>query len=345
MDEIAVGLIGYGLAGSVFHVPIIQAVPRLRIAGVASSRADDIARDLPGVRRFGSPEQLITDPEIELIVVATPNTSHFALGRAALLAAKPVVIDKPIATTSAEAAALINLAVEQDVLLSTYQNRRWDNDFLTLRAAIDDGRLGEISYCEARYDRFRLSIKPGWREESLPGSGILFDLGSHLIDQALLLFGSPSAVAADLAAQRPGALVADYFHLILHYPGRRAILHASTLAPGPGPHFTVHGDRASFVKFGMDSQEQALRDGRRPGADPDWGSDIPENFAVLTTAGGARETLPTVPGAYQRFYEGIAAAILDGAPVPVDPSDALLTLRVIEAAYKSASERRTIEFS
>jgi scyllo-inositol 2-dehydrogenase (NADP+) len=338
---IQVGLLGYGLAGSTFHAPVIKAVPGLTIAAVFTSRTADVARDLPQAEVVATPAQIFAHPRIELVVIATPNPTHFELAAQALRAGKHVVIDKPMTTTSADADALIALAAERGRLLSVYQNRRWDNDFLTVKALIEAGRLGRVYGYEAHFDRFRPAIKPGWRENPQPGSGILFDLGSHLIDQALALFGMPETVMADVFMQRPQAQVDDYIHLVLGYGNRRAILRAGTIVCEPGPRFALHGDAGSFLKYGMDGQEAALKAGLPVGA-PDWGRDDPAAFGTLVTAAGERETIATVPGGYAAFYAGMAAAIAGEKPVPVPAIEARNVIAMIELARRSAEEGRTV---
>jgi scyllo-inositol 2-dehydrogenase (NADP+) len=341
MRTIDVGLLGFGMAGSIFHAPIIKAVPSLAITKVFTSRVLDVARDLPAAAAVSTPEQVFADPSIELVVIATPNSTHAELARQALLAGKHVVIDKPMTTTSPDADALIELAAQRGRLLSVYHNRRWDNDFLTLRQLVETGRLGRVYAYESHFDRFRPAIKPGWREVPQPGSGVLFDLGSHLIDQALALFGMPETVTADVFAQRPEALVDDYFHIVLGYGDRRAIVHSSTLVREPGPHFAVHGNAGSFVKYGLDPQEAALKAGR-PATTPDWGRDDPAAYGTLVNAAGERETIVTLPGSYASFYAQMAAAVAEGAPVPVRAQSARDVVAVIELARQSAVERCTV---
>lgn len=340
-QRIYVGLVGYGLAGAVFHAPLIRAIPRLRLAAIATRREGQVMADHSGVAVHPTPEVLIAEPGIDLVVIASPNETHFPLARAALEAGKHVVVDKPFTITSAEADELIALAARRGRLLSVFQNRRWDADFRTVRSCIEQGLLGEVASYEAHFDRFRPAIKQGWREQDAPGSGILYDLGAHLIDQALVLFGSPRAVTADLLAQRSGARTVDYFHLTLDYGRRRVIVRSSTLVPEPGPRFAVHGDGGSFLKYGIDGQEDALKAGVRPGL-PEWGREDPRWFGTLVTPSGERRVIESLPGAYEAYYEGIAAAILDGAPPPVRAEEARGVIRVIEAAMKSAAERRTI---
>ena len=340
MNPLRVGIIGYGLGGSVFHAPLIAAEPRLQLAAIATSRSADVARDYPLVRTIRDPYALTSDPDIDLVVVTSPNVTHAPLARAALRAGKHVVVDKPMTTSLIAADELLAIASERGLLLSAFQNRRWDTYFLTLRPCIDAGRLGGVRSYEAHYDRFRLEIRPGWKEND-EGSGVVYDLGPHLIDQALTLFGMPEAVTADVTLQRPGARVADYMHVVLHYRGRRAILHAGMIVPEPGPRFLVHGEGGSFSKYGLDGQEDALKAGARPG-DPEWGRDRPERYATLVSAQGARETVETLPGAYERYYAGIAAALLEGAPPPVSGTDGRNVVAVIEAALRGSAERRTV---
>ncbi|WP_372399313.1 oxidoreductase [Azospirillum sp. HJ39] len=334
MKSLSVGLLGFGLAGSVFHAPLILCEPRLRLTAVASSRVDDIRRVVSGAQA-ATADAVIADPSIDLVVIATPNTSHAPLARAALLAGKHVVIDKPMATTVAEADELIELARRQGLLLTVFHNRRWDNDFLTLRDCLDSGAVGRPYHYEAHFDRFRPQIKQGWRERTLAGSGVLFDLGAHLIDQALTLFGMPDRILADVGAQRPDAQVDDWFHIVLGYGPMRAILHCGTVVCRPGPRFQLHGDGGSFLKHGMDGQEEALRAGRMP-AGPDWGLDDPGNHALLVRADGTERRVETLRGDYPAFYRGVAAAILDGEPPPVTAEQARDVLAVLEAVRRAA---------
>jgi scyllo-inositol 2-dehydrogenase (NADP+) len=315
--SLRVGLIGRGMAGTVFHAPLIRAVPRLELAAIAGS-ADAAA--------------VVANPEIDLVVIATPNLTHFGLAEAALRAGKHVVVDKPFTVTVAEADTLIDLARAKGKVLTVFHNRRWDGDFLTVREVI--GRLGEVMLAEMRWDRFRAEIKPGWREVPAEGAGLLSDLGPHMIDQALLLFGRPDAVSADLASQRAAAAVDDYFELALHYGPRRVLISAATLVAAPRPRFALHGTGGSFVKYGVDPQEQALKEGAVPGDDLQHGT--------LTLPDGTSALVPTVRGDYRLFYEGVAAAILAGAPPPVDPADARAGLELIALARQSAREGRRI---
>jgi scyllo-inositol 2-dehydrogenase (NADP+) len=317
---IQVALVGRGMAGTVFHAPLIRSLPEFELAAVAGSAQAAAA---------------IASPGIDLVVVATPNLTHYPLAAAALESGKHVVVDKPFAVSVAEAEALIALAAAKGRMLTVFHNRRWDGDFLTVRSLVESGRLGDILLFEAHWDRFRPLPKPGWREEPAEGAGLLWDLGPHLVDQALVLFGRPDSVSSDIAIQRPGALADDYFDLILRYGAMRAKLAASTLVAEPRPRFAIHGTAGSFVKYGLDPQEETLRRGAGP-LDPGSGRGGTPGDGILTRADGGREPVATLPGRYLAFYEGVAAAIEAGAPPPVDPRDALDGLEIIAAAHSGA---------
>jgi scyllo-inositol 2-dehydrogenase (NADP+) len=319
---IRVGLAGYGLAGKVFHAPLIRACEGLELAAVLTSR--------------DAPERVDTLDELldrsDLAVVATPNTTHFEIAAAALKAGKHVVVDKPFTVTVEEADALIALAKERGLLLTPFHNRRWDSDFLTLRKVLPE--LGEVMLFEAHWDRFRPQIKRGWREEPRPGGGVLSDLGPHMIDQALVLFGMPDSVSADVLAQREGAEVDDYFDLTLHYGERRVCLRCSTLVAQPRPRFAVHGTASSFVKYGLDPQEAQLKAGMDPCDD---GYALDPNDGTRTFGDSRRGKVPSERGDYLAFYEGVANAIEGNVPVPVDPADARAGLVLIDLARRAAA--------
>jgi scyllo-inositol 2-dehydrogenase (NADP+) len=342
---IGVGLVGYGLGGSVFHAPLIQAEPGLRLHAVVTSRDEQVRRELPGVRVVGSAAELLEDPAVELVVVAAPNAVHHQLAAAALRAGRHVVVDKPFTLTTAEADELIGLAEAADRRLSVFHNRRWDSDFLTVRRCLEAGLLGDVSSFTSRYDRFRPAPRGSWKEEDVPGSGVLYDLGPHLIDQALQLFGLPETLWADVGVQRPGVEAVDYLHLVLGYGRLRVLLHAGMEVRDPGPRFEVHGDQGSFVKGGMDLQEQALRAGGRPG-DPGWGSEPPDRHGTLTTEVAGLELrgrVASVAGDYGAFYAAMAAAIGGDGPVPVPAAEGRDVIMVIERALASAREGRVVE--
>ncbi|TGX52440.1 oxidoreductase [Sphingomonas gei] len=338
---IRTGLIGYGLGGMAFHAPLIDAVPELELAAIVTSRAALVHERYPQVQVVPDVATLLADPTIELVVVSTPNDTHFSLAKAALEAGKHVVVDKPFANTVAEAEALTALAEAQGKVLSVFHNRRWDSDFLTLRTLLDQGSLGDITLYEARWDRFRPGLRGNWHEDAGPGGGNLIDLGPHLIDQALALFGPPEWVTGDLIAQRQGSLVDDYFELTLHYGRMRAVLSSASIVPAPRPRFAVHGTLASFVKHGLDPQEAQLRAGMRAD-DRGSGVEEPAQHGVLIASDGTRRPVPSERGDYRRFYSGVAQAVAERRPPPVSPTDALGVLRIIELARQSAAERRSL---
>lgn len=338
---IRVGLIGYGLAGRVFHAPLIDAVDGMALATVATSRADEVARDWPTVSVAPSPEAVIADPAIDLIVIASPNDTHAPLARAAIDAGKHVVVDKPLARDADEAAALVARAQAAGRMLSVFQNRRWDGDFLTVRRLVETEALGALRLVELRWDRFRLEQRAGWKDSAAHGGGILADLGPHLIDQALILFGSPEAVTADLVTQRAGGSTDDYAEVTLHHGTMRVIVSAAMSVAAPRPRFALHGTAGSFVKYGIDPQEDQLRAGMAPG-DPAYGVDRIARHGVFTAPGEAPRPIATERGDYRHFYAGIVAAIDIGAAPPVDPADAVSAMRIIDLARRSAVERRSL---
>ena len=318
---IRVGLVGYGLAGATFHAPLIRACSHMELAAVQSSRK--------------APNRVDTLDELfdrsDLVVVASPNLTHFSIAKAALEAGKHVIVDKPFTVTIEEADELIRLAERHGRILTVFQNRRWDSDYLTLKRILP--RVGSISLFEAHWDRFRPALREGWKEVPDGTTGVLIDLGPHLIDQALQLFGMPESLTADIAMQRTGGQIDDYFELILHYGTRRVCLRASTLVPGSRPRFAVHGSEASFVKFGLDPQEETLKAGADP-LDAHFGID--ERTGTLTFPDGRQQTVPNERGDYLAFYEAVADSILDGAPVPVDPADARDGLMLISLARRAS---------
>ncbi|MGX9784772.1 oxidoreductase [Janthinobacterium lividum] len=345
MNKIKTGLVGYGFAGSTFHAPVLSAIEALELTAVASSKPELVHKDWPHATVYAEPAQLFADPSIELVVIAAPNEAHFSLAQAALQAGKHVVVDKPFTISSTEAQSLIALAKERKLVLSVYHNRRWDGDFLTLKALLAQGTLGRIASVESHFDRFRPEIRQRWRESGAPGGGLLYDLGPHMLDQAMQLFGQPEKLYADIVLQRDGAQAVDYMHIVLYYDRLRVVLQAGCLVKAPTARFAVHGDKGSFVKFGLDPQEDALKAGGRPGQ-PGWGVDPVRGALHLgTQPDGHFEHLEMQAGRYQDFYQGMADAIRHGAPAPVAAEDAAATIRLIELALQSAAEGRVLAVS
>ncbi|MGA9173956.1 MAG: oxidoreductase [Thermoactinomyces sp.] len=342
--SIKVGLIGFGLSGSTFHAPLIEQVEKLELAAVVSSNPAKVHRNYPEVKVVSDVDSLLQMKEIEMVVITSPNLTHFEYAKKSIEAGKHVVVEKPFTVTSSEADHLIHLAEQNGVILTVYQNRRWDHDFLTIKTILNQKLLGRLSTFESHFDRYRPTVRRRWKEQNLPGSGILYDLGSHLIDQALLLFGRPQTVWADLRAEREGAEAIDYFHLVLGYPGLRVILHSGSLVREAGPRFILHGDKGSFIKYGLDPQEEQLKAGLRPG-EPGFGEDEAEFYGRFSTTIGdlaTKGTIQTIPGRYISFYEELAEAIQFGTKPPVAAQEARDVIRIIEYALQSSREQRTI---
>ncbi|MHC0432518.1 Gfo/Idh/MocA family oxidoreductase [Streptomyces sp. O3] len=355
-SPLRVGLIGYGLAGSVFHAPLIAATEGLELDTIVTSNPERQARARAehgdALRRAASPDELWDRADaLDLVVIASPNKTHVPLAQAALKAGLPVVVDKPLAGTAAEVRRLGALADERGLLLSVFQNRRWDNDFRTLRQLIADGELGDVQRFESRFERWRPRPKGGWRESGDPEEigGLLFDLGSHVVDQALALFGPVASVYAESDVRRPGAEADDdTFIALTHTGGVRSHLYVSATTAQLGPRFRVLGSRAGYVKYGLDPQEAALREGERPGRNQDraWGVEPEERWGRVGAGespltGGGRP-VPTLPGDYPAYYAAIAAALRDGAPNPVTAAEAAATLEILEAARESARAGATV---
>ena len=346
-DEIRVGLIGFGLAGAVFHAPLIAATEGLRLAAIVTSdpkRSQQARRAYPDVLLLETPERLWEQSgNLDLVVIASPNRTHVPLALAALEAGLPSVVDKPLAPTAAEGRRLIEEAGRRRLLLTPFHNRRWDGDFLTLRRLSEGGALGRVLRFESRFERWRPQPKAGWRQSAEPGDagGLLYDLGSHLIDQALVLFGPARSVYAELGRPYPEVAVDnDTFVALTHASGVRSHLWMSSAAAQSGPRIRALGSIAGYTKYGLDVQEEALGRGVRPGAP--GGGEEPESLWGRFGAGEDVSPLRTEPGAYQRFYQEVAGAVREGGPPPVAPVDAVAALEVIEAARRSAAEGQTV---
>ena len=332
-----VALVGYGYAGKTFHAPLITACADLRLHTVVTTRPDALHADWPDARAVPDLETALADPDIDLVVIATPNDLHAPQAEAALKADKAVVVDKPFALSVAQARPLAELAASRGLLLSVFHNRRWDADFLTLKAAIAAGDLGGIVTFESHFDRFRPVVRDRWREGDGPGAGIWFDLGPHLIDQALVLFGRPLGVTCDLAVQRQGGVAPDWAHAVLRYDEMRVILHADMTSPAPDVRFTVHGTKASWLKSGLDVQEDQLKAGGPVGAAA-WGAD-PLSAVRVDGETGSRTTVAGLNGDYPAYFAAVAKALRGEGANPVPPEQAIAVMEIIEAGVLS-SERR-----
>jgi scyllo-inositol 2-dehydrogenase (NADP+) len=358
--EIGVAVIGFGLAGRVFHAPFVSAVPGLKLEAIIQRNGDEAAQAYPNTRILRSVEEALADPAIQLIVVATPNETHFDLAKQALLAGKHVVIDKPFAATSDEARQLKQLSEKQRLILAPFHNRRWDGDFLTVRKLLAEDAVGRLVTYESHFDRFRpLPRENTWKEGASPSHGLLFDLGPHLLDQALTLFGAPQGITANVRKDRDHTDIEDAFDITLEYPHLRAHCRSSMIACDAAPRFLLHGTRGSFKKYGLDPQEPALvagakvpRMGHNMDHDMDhdeWLPDSEENWGTLTIAPNpadpanlTRTRIPTELGDYRLYYANIRDAIQGNAPLAVTPEDGYRSIRLLELARQSSHEQRTL---
>jgi scyllo-inositol 2-dehydrogenase (NADP+) len=339
-----VGLVGFGLAGQVFHAPLIHANPNFRLTHMVQRSGNLSTTKYSEAKQVRDLDTLLREDSVSLVVVATPNTSHCDIATSALQAGKHVVIDKPFTNTTADADRLIELARKVGRVLSVFQNRRWDGDFLTVKQILQRKLLGRLAEYESRFDRFRPNLKPGaWREQDLPGSGLLFDLGSHLIDQALVLFGHPRGIYARLLRQREEAAATDTFEVHLDYPDVKVTLKAGSLVCEPSPRFVLYGTEGSYVKYGLDPQEEALKRGGSP-SQPNWGAEVQEFWGTHTRCDGrvTREKYPTLPGRYPDYYDNLYRAITGQEELAVKPEQAREVIRLIELAEQSQTEKRMI---
>ena len=347
MKQLHSAFAGYGSGGRIYNAPILSSVPGYKVTKILTSSPANVEaanRDFPNAEVVSDYSNILEDPQIDLVILVLPNHLHYSFATKALSAGKNLLIEKPITPTSTEAAELLHLAQQKQLVLSVNHNRRWDSDFLTVKKLVKNDILGRIVEYEAHFDRFRNEIKSGWKEEKeLPGSGILYDLGSHLIDQALHLFGLPKEIFADIRMQRDAATVPDNFELLLFYPQLKVTLKAGTLVKEKGPTYSLHGTKGSFIKYGADVQEAALKTGKSPATHPIWGKEPKELWGVLNTI-EHRSVVESKPGDYRRVYENLHAAITTGAPLEVTAQQALDVIRIIEAARKSMEERRVITF-
>lgn len=341
--SIKVGLVGYGMAGRVFHAPLIRATPALDLAAIVTSRTEEVTALDPAFRCVARVDDLLSDPAIDLVVIATPSATHAPLAARALRAGKHVVVDKPFALSFTEAHSLAALSQETGRRLTVFHNRRLDSDFLSIRAAIEDGIIGRVTHFESHFDRFRPQVRDRWREDGSAGSGVWLDLGPHLVDQALTLFGRPDAVSADIIALRRGSVADDWAHVVLRYAGLRVVLHASLNAPGGcdggAPRFIVHGERGTLIKRLSDPQETQLIAGLRPG-EAGWGVD-PDPLE-WRDADGRIFMRSAATGRQEQFYAQMAHALATGGALPVPLEDAMATQEIMDAARSASREDRAI---
>ena len=333
---IKTALVGYGFSAKTFHIPFITTSDDFHFECISSSQKDVVLADWPDVDHYQTTDEMIEQSDADLVIITAPNHVHYALAKLALEHNKHVLIEKPFVTRSQEGQALIDLANEKGLLLSVYQNRRYDGDFLTVKRLIEEGKLGQIRVYESHFDRFRPNVQQRWREVASDGGGILYDLGPHLLDQALTLFGLPQTISARCKAMRVGAKTTDYAHLTLGYEGLEVILNASLFCAGPNLRFQVQGDKGSYVKYGLDPQEDCLRAGEQPLGEH-WGEERMTEFGQFYDAENV-EIIPTEKGCYQDFFKDLAKAIQTGEYEFMDAKQSLNTIKLIELALESEAK-------
>ncbi len=340
-QEIGVGLIGYGLGGRAFHAPYVAVTPGMKLRAVVSRDPAKVHAGLPDMRVVPGVEALLAEPGIDLVIVSSPDDLHAEHALAALGADKHVLIDKPFATTLADARRIAEAAELRGRMVTAFQNRRWDADFRTLRRLMNRGMLGDIVQFESHFDRWRPVPAQLWKEARRGGSWL--DLGPHLVDQALVLFGRPLAISADIATLRADAPAPDYFHAVLRYPRHRVILHSSKVVAQHGLRFAVHGTQASWIKHGIDPQEAATVGGQSP-AGADWGQDPVPGLLTRGDDPSTAEPVTNEPGDYRLFWQALAAALRGEGANPVPASAAIAVMEVLDAGMRSAQQRSEIAF-
>lgn len=345
-NPIRVGVIGYGMAAQVMHLPFITTLKEYRLVSVLERHHRHSQEKYPYVKVVSDIDELVSDPEIDLVVVTSPNETHFPFTQKALLAGKHVVLEKPFTSTSEEARSLIDLSKKTGRVLSVFHNRRYVADFLTMKKILNEKLLGDIVEYEGHFDRYRPELRQSpWKEDTRPASGILYDLGSHLIDQAFYLFGFPETVTADIRIQRPNSAIDDYFDLRLDYGFMKVILKSCMLVREPGPRYMIHGMKGSFLKYEEDPQEAILKTGVLPNT-PDWGKEPEENWGLLHTEIDGkivRERYPSIPGNFGYYYQNLYKTLAHGAPLLEKPEHGFNTIRMIELAMQSSREKRTVK--
>jgi predicted dehydrogenase len=343
---IKTALVSFGMSGRVFHAPFIHLNPNFILAGAWERSSKNIQSVYPGVTSYASYDEILSDPSIDLVVVNSPNDTHFAYTKQALLAGKHVVVEKAFTVTVEEAEELAALAVQQQKILTVYQNRRYDADFLTIQKLISQNKFGNLLDVQISYERYRTTLSPKvHKEQPTPGAGVLLDLGPHLVDQAIQLSGMPTAVFADLRITRSVSVVDDYFTLLLYYPTHRILLTSGMVFMQQGPGYKIYGTKGCFIKNRSDVQEDLLLAGHKPGGD-NWGKEDPKNYGTLSTDTDGVITSAIIEserGDYGKYYEAVAGAILENKPVPVTPQEGINIMKVLVAAKKSYETKQVVQ--
>ncbi len=345
MKPIQTAICSYGMSGLIFHGPLLEAHPGFSLVKILERSKNESEEKHPGAELVRSYDEILADPRVELVIVNTPDYLHFDMAIKALEAGKHIVIEKPVTLKASEADSIIDLATSRKLMVSVFQNRRWDGDFLTVKEIIGSGELGRLVSFESHFDRFRNYVQQSWKEDHTVGAGTLYNLGSHMIDQALQLFGMPEFLFADVRGMRSGSKVDDSFDIFLHYPHMKCMVRGSYLVKEAGPRYILHGTDGSFVKSGLDPQEDALKAGVVPGS-TGWGVEAKENYGILNSLFDKKDhrvTIPTIPGNYLKFYDNIYQHLREGASLEVTAEQARDVVRIIEAAYESAKDGKVVE--
>jgi predicted dehydrogenase len=344
-NQISTAILSYGMSGEIFHAPLLHVHPGFRLHTILQRSSQKAKERYPDVKIVRSLEEVYNDSDIDLVVINTPNETHFDFTKRALEAGKHVIVEKPFTVTTQEADSLIDISKKHGKILSVFQNRRWDGGFLTVKKILDGKTLGKIAEFEAHYDRYRNYIQAEtWKEEEGRGTGILYNLGSHMLDQVFMLFGLPKSVDARVGIQREGGKVDDFYDVRMQYDGFLVILKSSYLVCDPGPQYIIHGTLGSFTKYGIDPQEEALKEGKWPDSEG-WGTETKEWWGRLKTADGNKtetQIIETLPGNYLGFYQNIYEVIREGKDLIVKPEQARDVIRVIEACYESNKTKCSI---
>jgi scyllo-inositol 2-dehydrogenase (NADP+) len=345
ISPIITGILSYGMSGEVFHAPLLNALPEFELGGIVQRSQGKAEAHFPAVKIFRSVDELLRDERIELVIVNTPNDTHYDYALQALQQGKHVVVEKPFTISVQDADGLMAEAARRDRILTVFQNRRWDGDFLTVKRVLHEGLLGKVVEFEAHYDRFRNTVDlSSWKERQQPGTGILYNLGSHMLDQVVVLFGMPQYVDARIGSQRPGSVVDDYYDIRLEYDDKLVIVKSSYLVKENLPRYIIHGTNGSFVKHGIDPQEQSLKEKQNPN-DPSFGVEEEAWWGRLNVLRDGVDFMTKVPserGRYLSFYENVFRAIRHKAALEVKPSEARQVIRLIEACYESNENKRAV---
>jgi len=341
MKKINVSIAGYGMAVKTFHLPVLSCIEEIDVKKLYSPSIKNTDGLYSSIEKTANINSLMT-PEIDLIVIATPNHTHYELAKLFLENEKNVVVEKPFTVTSSQAQELEELALKKHLLLSVHHNRRWDGPFLTVEKIIKNNTIGTITYFESHFDRFRPQVRDRWKESSIQGAGILYDLGPHLIDQALHLFGMPQKIYADIQMQRKDSKSPDFFEIKLFYPHMNVVLKAGMLVNYPTPHFLLFADKGTFIKYGYDTQEALLNNGLTPCTGKDWGKDKPENYGLIRYFDGDEEKIETVAGSYTQYYKDIYISLITGKDPQITAKDGRNTIFIIEKAIISSQEQQIL---